>query len=171
MKLITKTDVTTESVLAPAVREWLALDSTSQDTMLATMAKAARMKIERLTGKAIGARTLVYTIQMPTYGVLDLPYPPVVSISTVKTIAEDGTTDTLVASDFSLVNESLYCASAIGFAVEVEYITGLTPTVSENQLIMKQTAWDYTHSGDTETATYSPDVLMEISQISVNNGF
>lgn len=171
MKLTTKTDVVTEPVLAADLRAWLALDSTSQDTILTSMAKAARLKVERLMGMAICARTLVYTVEMPVYGVLELPYPPITSITSVKTIADDGTTETAGVSEYALVNNTLCFSGGINSVVEVEYITGTTANETEKQLILKQAAWDYTHRGDSEVEIYSPDVTKEIALLTINNGF
>ncbi len=171
MKLITKTDVATEPVLAVDLRAWLAIDSTSQDTMLTGIAKAARGKVERLTGKAIAARTYTYTIEMPLFGVLELPYPPIVSITSVKYISSDATTATAAATDYSLVNNLLNYSGGIGYVVEVEYIAGVTATETEKQLILKQAAWDYMHRGDSESGIYAPDVLTEVQTYSIQTGW
>jgi hypothetical protein len=171
MNIKTSTDVATEPVLAADLRGWLALDSTDQDTMLGLIAKTARQKIERLTGLAIAERTITYMIEMPNYGVLELPYPPCVSITSVKTIAQDGTTATIDSGSYALVNNTLCFSGGIGSIVEVVYKTGITATETEKQLIMKQGSWDYMHRGDSEVQEYSPDVLAEIRTITINNGF
>jgi len=171
MKLLTTTDVTVEPILAADVKAWLSLDTDSQNTMLGSIAKAARLKIERLTGKAICERVLDYTIEMPVYGVLELPYPPIISITTVKLIASDGTSTTAPATDYSLVNNDLCYSGGIGSVVNVAYKTGLPATETEKQLILKQSAWDYTHRGDSVAEPYSPDVMAEIRTITINSGF
>lgn len=171
MKLLTTTDVSTEPIMAADLKAWLSLDTDSQNTMLASIAKAARLKVERLTGKAICERVIDYTVEMPVYGVLELPYPPIVSITSVKTIASDGTATTAVVGDYSLVNNDLCFSGGIGSVVNVVYKTGLPATETEKQLILKQSAWDYTHRGDSVAEPYSPDLMAEIRTITINNGF
>jgi len=171
MNLTIKTDVTTEPVLAAALRGWLGLDTETQDTMLADIAKAARCKVEKLTGKAICARTYTYTVEMPNYGILELPYPPIQSIVSVKTDNQDGTFTTLAAGDYNLTNNMLGCIAAIGSTVVVEYTTGTTATTEEKQLILKQGAYDYIHRGDGESLPYSPEVVTESKMHTINLGW
>lgn len=171
MNLTIKTNVSYEAIKVADLRTWLALDSTDQDTMLATIVISARMKIEKLTGTAIGARTYTYTAEMFDNGVMELPFPPVVSISSVKVDNGDGTTDTIDSGSYTLKNNILGYLSGAGSVLIIEYITGVTATELEKQLILKQAAWDYTHRGDSDALPYSPDVMQEIQFVTRNTGW
>jgi uncharacterized phiE125 gp8 family phage protein len=170
MKLLTTTEVATEPILAADLKAWLSLDSDSQNTMLTAIAKAARAKVELLTGKAICERVLDYTVEMPNYGILELPYPPIVSISSLKTIDSEGNT-TSITTGYAIVNNQLVFSGGIGSVVQVSYKAGIAATELEKQLILKQSAWDYTHRGDSEASNYSPDIMREIQFTTINNGF
>lgn len=140
MKLLTSTEVTIEPVLAADLKAWLSLDTDSQNTLLDQIAKAARKKIEHLTGMSICERVITYTIEMPNYGVLELPYPPIVSAQTVKIINTDGTAETASATDYAVADNCLYYVGGIGSIVEVTYKAGIAANDSEKQLILKQSA-------------------------------
>jgi uncharacterized phiE125 gp8 family phage protein len=168
MNLEITTDISTEPVSAAEAREWLAIDTTSQDTMIGKLLKGARLKVERLVGKAFGERTLKYTCTMDNSGLLELPYPPVNSITSVV-ISSDGETETLASTDYAIDNNILVCSAAIGYTVIVTYKAGATIREDERTLILKQLAWDYNNRGD--GAAYSPDVVRESKFMTINNGF
>lgn len=168
MIITVKTDVATEPVLAADMRAWLSLDSTSQDTLLTSLAKAARMKIEKLTGLAFGERTITYVCETDMASI-QLPYNPVTSIVSVKAIAGDGTSDTLDSGSYSLVNNIAF-VNGTG-VYEIEYKAGKTITEQEKQLIMKQAAYDYLNRGDGSANTYAPEVYREVQLITINNGY
>ena len=162
-------DISSEPVTASEAREWVALDTTLQDTMLGKMLKGARKKIQRLVGQFYGEHTCELTCVMESDGYLELPYSPINSISSVV-IFKNGSTETLTSDDYELENGMLYCQAAIGYNVTVTYKAGYSAMPEEiRNLVLKQFAYDYTNRGD--AASYCPDVVKESKIYTINNGF
>ena len=172
MNLDVITDAATEPCTAAELRAWLSLDSAAQDTLLLSLIKAARVKIERYTGIGITTRTLNYILKFPDSGELDLPYSPIQTIDEVKVYDTDGTLTTVDAGDYALIDTTLNFTGGIGYTVSIEYTVGETTiTEDQKQLILKQAAFDYLHRGDDDAPLMAPDVLAELQAITRNLGY
>ena len=172
MTLDVITDATTEPCTAAELRAWLSLDSAAQDTLLLSLIKAARNKIERYTGIGITTRTLKYILKWPAEGEIDLPYAPITTVDEVQVYDTDGTLTTVDAGDYSLIDTTLTYTGGIGYTVSIKYTVGET-TIPEDQkqLILKQAAFDYLHRGDDDAPLMAPDVLAELQAITRNLGY
>jgi len=166
------TDAVAEPCTAAELRDWLSLDSAAQDTLLLSLIKAARVKIERYTGIGITTRTLNYILKFPDSGELDLPYSPVKTIDEVKYYDTDGTLTTADVGDYSLIDTTIVYTGGIGYTVSIKYTVGET-TIPEDQkqLILKQAAFDYLHRGDDDAPLMAPDVLAELQIMTRNLGY
>lgn len=111
----------------------LALDDNSEDALLELMIDAATKSAEFETNRSLINRT----IRIKEYAALkiELPKPPLVSISSVKLIDSDGVETTLTTDDYSIDDVGLVPElhfDSIGAAkyVQVEYVAGYGSSAS-----------------------------------------
>ena len=94
-------DATAEPVTAEELRDWLRLDDTSQDTMLEGMITAARVAVEQHTHRAFVEKTIKQSLAgFPASGCIELLFPPLDSVSSVKYYDTDGTEQTIDSSNY-----------------------------------------------------------------------
>lgn len=105
----------------------LALDDNSEDTLIELMIDAATQAAENETNRSLINRTL----RLKQYAALkiELPKPPLVSVSSVKLIDEDGVETTLTTDDYSIDDVCLVpeiCLDSIGSNkyIQVDYVAG-----------------------------------------------
>lgn len=141
-----KTDLTTEPVTVAEMKDYLNIDFGAWDTLLATLISGARSKMERYTGCTFGTKTLVATFQKVADNI-DIPYGPIQSITSVKSIDESGVKTNLTAGTDYLVtgnnfkNIRFY---GINTPIEIEYVAGYDPLpVDLKVAIMKQVGMDF----------------------------
>jgi uncharacterized phiE125 gp8 family phage protein len=95
------TDATTEPVTAAEMREWLRLDDTSQDTMLAGMITAARVAIEQHTHRSIVQKTIKQSlVGFPASGCIELLFPELGSVTSVQYYDSDNSSQTVDSSNY-----------------------------------------------------------------------
>lgn len=77
---------------------------TSDDTLIESLLiPAARRYAENITRRAYVQRTLELTLPcFPDGGVIELPFPPLISVTSVKYIDADGVLQTVAASDYQV---------------------------------------------------------------------
>ena len=115
-------------------QEYLRYDGTDQATVLPLMVESAIRQAESYCGASFGLKT--YKIQKTDYNIacdIYLPFAPILSVSGVNVISEDGTTTALVlGTDYRvgglnrkyitlLFNSGLVSLNSI---LEVEYAAG-----------------------------------------------
>jgi uncharacterized phiE125 gp8 family phage protein len=82
-----------EPVTLAEARLWLRIDDddTTQDAMIVLLIKAMREYAEHLTGRAICQQTLEYrTDSFPFSGPIEIPQPPLVSVTSVSYVDSSG---------------------------------------------------------------------------------
>lgn len=115
------TAVATEPVSLAEARLHIKADSdTSEDTLISAWITAAREIAEHYTGRAMAQQTLEAVLDaFPCEEYIDLPRPPVASVTSIKYDDEDGTEQTLSTDDYSL---STYAESRrINLAADAEW--------------------------------------------------
>lgn len=141
------TAVTTEPVTLAEARLHLKVnsDDTTEDTLISAWITAAREVAEQYTGRALATQTLELALdEFPDAddcsSVIELPMPPVASITSVKYTDTAGTEQTISGSAYalSLYGDSRRLAPTYGNtwpstqdvpdAVRVRYVTGYTTT-------------------------------------------
>jgi uncharacterized phiE125 gp8 family phage protein len=99
-----KTAAVDEDVLSLAeARKFLELDpaDTSQDTTIQGCRAAARDQVENETNCAIGSQTWIYYLdKFPVCGEIELPLPPLISVTSVKYLNSSNTLTTLSPSSY-----------------------------------------------------------------------
>jgi uncharacterized phiE125 gp8 family phage protein len=143
-----KTDVATEPVTVIGMKGYLNIDYDLWDTLLATMISAGRIRLERYTGCSFATKTLIATF-MNTADTLDIPYGPIQSITSIKSIDSSGTKTTLTeGTDYSITGNLFKTIRFYnsGIPIEIEYVAGYTDSTLPADLrlaIMKQVAMDF----------------------------
>lgn len=98
MPLITVTPPAVEPVTLAEAREWVRLESddTANTNVLTLLIQAMREYAENLTGRAFVQRTLQLNLDgWPYCGEIELPCPPLVSVTSVKYTDQDEVLQTL----------------------------------------------------------------------------
>lgn len=96
-----------EPVGLDEIKAHLRVDDTTEDGLIIGKMIAARMMAEAWTGRALCTQTWDWFLpEFPADcygGTFLVPYPPLVSVTHVKYVAEDGTLTTITASDYAVI--------------------------------------------------------------------
>ena len=148
-------DVSDEPISADNVREYAHIDDGVETTVINNMIKSSRMYVENYTGRSLLNRTLKLSIDYvdevdqplwegtrigPDMAIrrryIQLPRPPVVSVTHVKTFDDSDTETTLASSKYYVDNqreparvvlrngETWPTALRVANAIEVTYVSG-----------------------------------------------
>lgn len=96
---------TVEPVTRAQAKLWCRIDSddTSQDAVIDMLIQSMREYAENLTGRAFVQRTLELTLPgFPEEGIIELPFPPLISVASVKYIDINGTLQTVASFDYQV---------------------------------------------------------------------
>jgi uncharacterized phiE125 gp8 family phage protein len=155
-----KTDITSEPVSASEAKLFTKVTGTAEDTMFTILISSARQALEKYTASSFAEKTLHATwVKMPDDNELELPYGPVIAVSKVYKIDDEGTeTELVLNTDYHIYGdqdaivkvESFWSSGiALDYSVRVEYTAGYGHTNTETlpsplkQAILKQIATDY----------------------------
>lgn len=132
-----------EPLTTSEVKTWLRVTSSTDDTLIASLIKAARVYAENFTGRALFTQTIKeYFDGWPYGGCIELGFGPVQSITSVKYYDTDGTLQTVSSSNYitdlismpgRIVNHPDYTWPALQTRtnpVEIIYVAGYTATAS-----------------------------------------
>lgn len=136
------TAVATEPVTLVEAKLHLRVDTSDEDALITALITAARQFAEHYTGRALAPQTLEMALDAfpACNGDILLDMPPVATVTYIKYTDEDGTEQTLSASDYafslygdarriSLAADAEWPATdAIADAVRVRYVTGYAAT-------------------------------------------
>ena len=102
------TPPTEEPVTLAEIKAHLHISSTAEDSMLALYAQMARQMVEGESWLALMPQTwTLYLDAWPTGGVIELPRPPLRSVTHIKYTDVDGTTHTLAADNYRVDTASV----------------------------------------------------------------
>jgi len=162
------TEATTEPITVTEAKDWLGIQTTAHDTKLTAAIPAARKKVEQLSGRSLVARTLKLTLHDYEDTYIDLPYPNINAIVSVKSKATDGTETTYAATDYALAYNRLHF-SGDGSSIEVSYTTLANAEEFYKLAVKKQLAYDYRNEY-TENG-FDQEVMKMISTVTLNVGY
>lgn len=91
-----------EAKASPSVR----VSTTTDNTDITALIKVVRMMAERHTLHALVTQTLELTLDAFPTGGIELPMPPLQSVTSVKYTDTDGTEQTMDAADYSIDDKS-----------------------------------------------------------------
>lgn len=115
MMPITAIEVVTEPLYEPVslaeAKSWLRIDTTDEDALVRGLIKSFRQKAENLTLRSFVRRTLKLTLydwpRHHRYGhVIELPRPPLLSVSSFQYTDSDGVLTEMTAADSVVHNEA-----------------------------------------------------------------
>lgn len=95
---------TEEPITSTEAKAYLRQDETAEDTLVASLIVAARQLAETYTGRAFVTQTWKLTLwQFPCgpYGVIQVPRPPLQSVSGIAYTDNDGATQTVATSVYT----------------------------------------------------------------------
>lgn len=92
----------TEPVTLEMAKKHLRVTIDDDDTLIEALITTAREQCEHLTGRAIVRQTLVCKFDAFCYGGMELPRPPLVSVTTVEYIDPDGQIQALASDSWYL---------------------------------------------------------------------
>lgn len=105
------TSVVTGPALEPLdldeVKKQLRFSSTSEDTLIDGWISAARREFERQTSRTLLSTTRELWLEcFPRESIIELPYPPLISVTSVKYDDSDGVEQTMDTDDYVVVAPS-----------------------------------------------------------------
>jgi hypothetical protein len=162
------TEATVEPITVTEAKEWLGIQTTTHDAKLTAAIPAARKKVEQLSGRSMVVRTVKYTVQEWSGAVIELPYPVVSTIVSVKSMDSSGVETTHTAANYSLVYNRLHFVGN-GNSVEITYTTAANAEQFYKLAIKKQLAYDYRNEY-TENG-FDQEVIKMISSVTLNLGY
>jgi uncharacterized phiE125 gp8 family phage protein len=177
------TDVTTEPLTAAYLKNYLKYDedSTDETTLLASMAKAARIHGEMYTERAFAEKIVLVSIHpddLSEIGEFELPFAPHGTVSAVKSYDLEGTeTAKVLNTDYYLighVNKTIRINTSVSLTTEeaeytVQYtcgygITSTTESLPEDiKIAMAQlVAYWWRNRGDNEALVPTKEFLQTL---------
>lgn len=135
-------DASVEPVTVSEVKAHLRITESDEDVLIAGLITSARKIVEQYTRRTLVNQTWrLYLDQFPTRNALELPFPPLVSVTHIKYYDADGALQTMPTSKYQTDNRStpgLIVLSEDGAwpltegdkvnAVEIEFIAGYGAT-------------------------------------------
>jgi len=110
MSLQLNTPPASEPVTLDQARAWLRVESGGdEDALIAALIPAARARAEWHTGRAFVTQGWTLWLDQSA-GIIDVPLPPLQSVSSVTLYAPDGTATVLNAGDYAVAGQSVILA-------------------------------------------------------------
>jgi len=143
----------TEILTTQEVKDYVRIDTSSDDSIILAMITQARIWCENYISKDIVAKNRTYYLSH-TNGVYDLPFGPVASISEI-TIDGTATTDYEI---LGLDNETIELDSSLAENVKSTYITlGLNDSLIKQAMLQLISTY-YDNRSDFKTGTIVQDI-------------
>ncbi len=99
-----KWDVTTaptlEPITAAEVKTYARIDGDDEDTLIGTFITAVRQATEQYLGRALITQTITLSMDYWPSLVIELPRPPLISVTSVSTVDEDDTSTTYSSDNY-----------------------------------------------------------------------
>jgi len=101
MKLTVSTPPAEEPITLTEAKLHLRVDDDADDALIAALITAARQRIEAATWRSLITQTLVLRLdEWPAGNCIELPRPPLVSVTSVQYTDEAGSTTTFASSNY-----------------------------------------------------------------------
>ena len=97
----------TEPISTDDVKEFARIDGTDEDTLISGFITAARMNCEAFLGRALIEQTITMKMDFWPGIIVELPRPPLISITAVETLDEDGNATEYDSDDYYIITESI----------------------------------------------------------------
>ena len=97
-----------EPITADDVKEFSRIDTDAEDSLIESFIVAVRQAAETYLGRSILTQTIDYYFDYwPKGEVIELPRPPLISVTSLIAINEDGTEETISSDNYYVVPEAL----------------------------------------------------------------
>jgi hypothetical protein len=155
MIYINSVSVLSDSVVEPVsrtdVKNWLRIDYTTDDSLIDSLINAARVHIEKLTGRSLVNKKLRANIELsgyvPNVWMIDLPYSPLICVDEVKLKEGINDYETLtVNDDYEVIGGKLWLYQRGVFNVTYQAGYGTIPQDLKND-ILTLVSWMYENRG------------------------
>lgn len=138
MNLTLDTAPTTEPLVLADVKAHLRVDSTADDTYITSLIAVARQYLDGYSG-VLGRCLITQTWDLvlkgfPSSGLIDIPLPPLASVTSISYIDSDGASQTLAATEYDVdvgggavrlaYNKSWPATRSVFNAVTVKFVAG-----------------------------------------------
>jgi len=136
------TDPSTEPITADNVKDFSRIDIDAEDTLIESFIVAVRQAAETFLGRSLMRQTIDhYFDYWKKDGIIELPRPPLVSVTSIIAINEDATEETISSSNYYVIPEAIP-----GRVVLKDGLSGLTisPRVSAGYKVTYKAGYGYT---------------------------
>ena len=181
------TDAASEPITLTEAKDQLRETGSAEDTYINTLIKTARQFAEEKTGRGLLAQTWKATLDngsLPTDSIIELPRPPLQSVTEITYVDSDGATQTLSTDNYTV--DSLSEPGRIMFedmpnikstinALTVEYVAGYSDAsevpagIKQAILILVEHWFDFREAVVAGTITskvpISADDLLDMNRI------
>ena len=169
-------DATVEPVTLVEAKAWLDIATavTTWDTKITAGIKAARSQVEKLIGQCLTKCTYKYYVDIMVGEFVELPYPPINTITSVKSVDVQGVETTVPVTDYKLqVSKFWYYGSGNSLVITYQNTAEGTSGESVNEyhktLIKKQLAFDFRNNF--EDKGIDTEVLRMAQSETINLGY
>lgn len=101
------TEPLTEPLTVEEVKEFARIDGTEEDTLISGFIQAARINCEAYLGRSLINQTITMKMDFWPGEVIELPRPPLVSITAVEILDEFDNATTYASSNYYIITESI----------------------------------------------------------------
>jgi len=126
------TTLGSEIITAAEVKNYVRIDTTADDALIATMIAQARIWAENFISRDIVSKNRTYYIDRTDTGLFDLPFSPVASISEI-------TINNIITTNYEILgldNETIEMDQGSADRVKITYITtGLNDSLLKQALL------------------------------------
>ena len=97
-----------EPITAAEVKEFSRIDTTVEDSLITSFIEAVRQSTELYLGRSLITQTIDYYFDYwPEDGLIRLPKPPLISVTSIVAIDEDGTEETISSGNYFVIPETI----------------------------------------------------------------
>jgi uncharacterized phiE125 gp8 family phage protein len=102
-QVVVTTPPASEPVSLAEAKLHLRVDDSAEDALITRLISAARIQCEQMAGRAFITRTLTAMLdEWPADGLIELPYPPVISVASIIYTDQAGAPTTWPASNYQV---------------------------------------------------------------------
>ena len=102
------TDPTVEPITVDELKLFGRIDGSDEDTLLSNFITAARIAAEEYLGRALLEQTITLKMDYwPEENEVELPRPPLISITSISELDEDDTATTYSSNNYYIITESI----------------------------------------------------------------
>lgn len=132
-----------EIITAQDVKDFVRIDTSADDSLITLMIETARMFCENYISRDIVAKNRTYYLDKTETGLIDLPFAPVASISSV-TVNDIATTHEVIG----LNNETIELDGGAAEKVKITYITSGISNGLIKQALLQSVSTYYDNRAD-----------------------